>query len=111
MKTNGVSNSIISAIRDSLSDQIATIANRPFDGASIHIVDKQFIETISQSGSKGLSQLLCCNDESRKIVVVNGQKHYRKYATTGRYLTLLGKISLKRGIYQSNMANRSICPL
>ena len=29
----------------------------------------------------------------------------------GRYLTLLGEISLKRGIYQSNKKNRSICPL
>jgi hypothetical protein len=105
---NGVSSSIISAVRASLSDQLSAIAKRPFDGASIHIFEKQFVETIGQSGSRGLSQLLCCNDESRKIVIVNGQKHYRKYATTGRYLTLLGEISLKRGIYQSNMANRSI---
>jgi hypothetical protein len=111
MKTNGVSSSIISAVRDSLSDQLATMAKRTFDGASIHIVEKQFVETIGKSGSHGLSQLLCCNDESRKTVIVNGQKHYRKYATTGRYLTLLGEISLKRGIYQSNMAYRSICPL
>jgi hypothetical protein len=29
----------------------------------------------------------------------------------GKYLTLLGEISLKRGIYQSNKATRSICPL
>jgi len=111
MKTNGVSSSVISLIRDSLSGQLAAKAKRPFDGASIHIVEKQFVETIGQSGLHGLSQLLCCNHESRKIVIVNGQKHYRKYATTGRYLTLLGEISLKRGIYQSNMANRSVCPL
>jgi hypothetical protein len=111
MKTNSVSSSIISAVRESLSDQLADITKRPFDGASIHIVEKQFVETIGQAGSHGLSQLLYCNDESRKIVIVNGQKHYRKYATTGRYLTLLGEISLKRGIYQSNLAARSICPL
>jgi hypothetical protein len=55
--------------------------------------------------------LFSCNDESRKAVVFNGQKHYRKYLAMGRYLTLLGEISLKRGVYQSNKAKRSICPL
>jgi hypothetical protein len=29
----------------------------------------------------------------------------------GRYLTLLGEIRVRRGIYQSNQENRSICPL
>jgi hypothetical protein len=111
MKTNGVASSIFSAIRAGVADQLAAIAKRPFDGASIHIVEKQLIETIGRSGSQGLSRLLCCNDESRKTLIVDGQKHYRKYAATGRYLTLLGEISLKRGIYQSNMAPRSICPL
>ena len=111
MKTNGVGSKIFSAIRASLAGQLAVITKRPFNGASIHIVEKQFIETIGQSGSLGLSQLLCSNDESRKTVIVNGQKHYRKYFATGRYLTLLGEISLKRGIYQSNLAARSICPL
>ena len=111
MKTNGVASSIFTAVRAGVADQLAAIAKRPFDGASIHVVEKQFIETIGRSGLRGLSQLFCCNDESRKTVIVNGQKHYRKYAATGRYLTLLGEISLKRGIYQSNMATRSICPL
>ena len=111
MKTNGVGSRIFLAIRASLTDQLVAITKRPFNGASIHIVEKQFIETIGQSGSLGLSQLLCSNDESRKTVIVNGQKHYRKYFATGRYLTLLGEISLKRGIYQSNLATRSICPL
>jgi hypothetical protein len=111
MKTNGVGSKVFSAIRASLTDQLAAITKRPFNGASIQIVEKQFIETIGQSGSLGLSQLLCSNDESRKTVIVNGQKHYRKYFATGRYLTLLGEISLKRGIYQSNLAARSICPL
>lgn len=111
MKTKGVSSSILSAIRTSVADQLAGVAKRPFDGASIHIVEKQFIETIGQSGSRGLYQLFSRNDEYRKTVVVNGQKHYRKYFARGHYLTLLGEISLKRGIYQSNMATRSICPL
>ena len=79
METNGVASSIISAIRDDLAGQLVAIAKRPFDGASIHIVEKQFIETIGQSGSLGLSQLLCSNDESRRTFIVNGQKHYRKY--------------------------------
>jgi len=111
MKTQRVSSSILSAVRACLADQLSAIAKRPFDGASIQIVEKRFIETIGQSGSRGLNQLFSCNDEQRKTVLVNGQKHYRKYSATGRYLTLLGEISLKRGIYQSNLATRSICPL
>ncbi len=111
MKTKGVSSSILSAVRAGVADQLAGIAKRTFDGASIHIVEKRFIETIGRSGSRGLNQLFSCNDEHRKTVIVDGQKHYRKYFATGRYLTLLGEISLKRGIYQSNMATRSICPL
>ena len=111
MKTLGVSSSILSAVRACVAGQLAGIAKRPFDGASIQLVEKQFIETIGKSGSHGLNQLFSCNDEHRKTVIVNGQKHYRKYFATGRYLTLLGEISLKRGIYQSNLATRSICPL
>jgi hypothetical protein len=111
MKTQRVSSSILSAVRASIADQLSAIAKRPFDGASIQIVEKRFIETIGQSGSRGLNQLFSCNDEQRKTVIVNGQKHYRKYSATGRYLTLLGEIALKRGIYQSNLATRSICPL
>ena len=111
METKGVSSSILSAIRAGVAGQLAGVAKRPFDGASIHIVEKQFIETIGQSGTQGLSKLFSCNDESRKAFVLNGQKHYRKYLAMGRYLTLLGEISLKRGVYQSNNAKRSICPL
>ena len=111
MKTQRVSSSILSAVRASLADQLSAIAKRPFDGASIQIVEKRFIETIGQSGSRGLNQLFSCNDVQRKTVIANGQKHYRKYSATGRYLTLLGEIALKRGIYQSNLATRSICPL
>ena len=111
METKGVSSSILSAVRVGVADQLAGVAKRPFDGSSIHTVEKQFIETIGQSGTQGLSKLFSCNDESRKAVVFNGQKHYRKYLAMGRYLTLLGEISLKRGVYQSNKAKRSICPL
>ena len=111
METKGVSSSILSAVRVGVADQLAGVAKRPFDGSSIHTVEKQFIETIGQSGTQGLSKLFSCNDESRKAVVFNGQKHYRKYLALGRYLTLLGEISLKRGVYQSNKAKRSICPL
>jgi hypothetical protein len=111
MKTQGVSSSILSAVRAGVADQLSGLAKQPFDGASIHLVEKQFIETIGRSGSRGLNQLFSCNDEHRKTVIVNGKKHYRKYFTIGRYLTLLGEISLKRGIYQSNLATRSICPL
>ena len=99
MKTQGVSSSILSAVRTGVADQLVGIAKQPFDGSSIHTIEKRFIETIGQSGSHGLSQLLSCNDEYRKTVIVNGRKHYRKYSATGRYLTLLGEISLKRGIY------------
>jgi hypothetical protein len=111
MKTTQVSKSILSAVKTGLADQLAGIAKRPFDGESINIVEKQFMDTIGQSGSRGLFQLFSCNDEYRKTFTLNGQKHYRKYCATGRYLTLLGEIALKRGIYQSNMETRSICPL
>lgn len=111
METRGVSSAIVSAVRDGVAEQIAGIAKRPFDGANIHIVEKQFIETIGRSGTCGLSELFATNDESRKAILHGGQKHYRKYLAMGRYLTLLGEIRVRRGIYQSNQENRSICPL
>ena len=73
MKTQGVSSSILSAVRVGVADQLSGFAKQPFDGASIHIVEKQFIETIGQSGSRRLIQLLSCNDVYRKIVIANGQ--------------------------------------
>lgn len=111
METRGVSSSILSAVRASVGGQVASIAKRPFDGAGIQIVEKQFFETIGESGTSGLSTLFTRNDEAKTTIVHDGQKHYRKYLAIGRYLTLLGEISLKRGIYQSNKAKRSICPL
>jgi hypothetical protein len=111
MKTHGVSSSILSAVRSGIASQLTGVAKWPFDGASIQLVEKQFIETFGQSASHGLKQLFSCNDEKRKTIIFDGQKHYRKFFATGRYLTLIGEISLKRGIYQSNIATRSICPL
>jgi len=111
METKGVSSSIISAVRVGVVEQLNSIAKYPFDGERIQYVEKQFIETLGKSGASGLSELFSQNDERAKAILHDGQKHYRKFLALGRYLTLLGEISLKRGIYQSNKANRSICPL
>jgi len=111
METKGVSSAIISAVRTGVAEQLISIARYPFDGARIQYVEKQFIETLGKSGASGLSELFSQNDERSHAMIHNGQKHYRKFLALGRYLTLLGEISLKRGIYQSNKANRSICPL
>jgi hypothetical protein len=111
METNGVSSAILSAVRAGVMDQLNSIAKYPFDGARIQSVEKQFVETLGKSGASGLMELFSRNDESAKAIMHDGDKHYRKFLALGRYLTLLGEISLKRGIYQSNKANRSICPL
>jgi len=111
MKTKGVSSAIISTVRVGVVEQLCSIAKHPFDGARIQYVEKQFIETLGKSGASGLSELFSQNDECAKAIIHDGQKHYHKFLALGRYLTLLGEISLKRGIYQSNKANRSICPL
>lgn len=111
METKGVSSAILSGVRAGVMGQLATITKWPFDGANIQFVEKGFFETIGESGARGLRELFARNDEAKTTIVYNGQKHYRKYLTMGRYLTLLGEISLKRGIYQSNKEKRSICPL
>jgi len=111
MKITGVSSAVISAIRTGVAEQLSSIARFPFDGARVQDVEKQFYETLGKSGASGLSELFSQNDERAKAIVHNGQKHYRKFLTLGKYLTLLGEISIKRGIYQSNRENRSICPL
>lgn len=111
METKGVSSAIISAVRAGVMEQLRFIAKRPFDGARIQLVEKQFIETLGKSGASGLSELFSQNDECAKAIIHDDQKHYRKFVTLGRYLTLPGEISLKRGIYQSNKADRSIRPL
>ena len=99
METKGVSSAIISAVRAGVVEQLSSIANHPFDGAQIQYLEKQFIETLGKSGASGLSELFLKNDERAKAIIHDGQKHYRKFVTLGRYLTLLGEISLKRGIY------------
>jgi hypothetical protein len=111
METRGVPSAIITAVRAGVAEQLTRIAKYPFDGARIQYVEKQFFETLGKSGAFGLSELFSRNDEQAKSIMHDGQKHYRKFLALGRYLTLLGEISLKRGIYQSNKANRSICPL
>jgi len=111
METKGVSSAILSAVRAGVAEQVTAVVKRRFDGASIQTVEKKFIETLGKSGASGLIELFARNDELAKAVIHDGQKHYRKFLAMGRYLTLLGEISLKRGIYQSNKAKRSICPL
>lgn len=111
METKGVSSAIISVVRAGVVEQLSSIGKYPFDGKRIQYVEKQFIETLGKSGASGLSKLFSQNDERAKSISLNGEKHYRKFLALGRYLTLLGEISLKRGIYQSNKASRSICPL
>ena len=111
MITKGVSSAIISAVRGGVADQLTAIAERPFDGANLQMVEKKFIETLGQSGAGGLSELFTRNDHRGKVFIYNGQRHYLKYLAMGRYLTLLGEISLRRGIYQGNKISRSICPL
>ncbi len=99
MKTKGVSSAIITVVRAGVVDQLNTIAKCRFDRASIQVIEKEFIGTLGKSGASGLIKLFACNDEPAKAVIHNGQKHYRKFLAMGRYLTLLGEISLKRGIY------------
>lgn len=111
METRGVSSAIISAVRNGVAEQLTAVVKQPFDGASIQTVEKRFIETLGKSGAAGLTELFARNDEPVKAIIHDGQKHYRKFLAMGRYLTLLGEISIKRGIYQSNRAKRSICPL
>lgn len=111
METRGVPSAIISAVRVGVVEQLKALAKYPFDGARVQHVEKQFFETLGKSGASGLSELFAQNDEQAKAITHEGQKHYRKFLSLGKYLTLLGEISLQRGIYQSNRANRSICPL
>ncbi len=111
MKTTHVSNVVIARVKHDLVEHLSEIKKNEFHGASVQIVEKRFFKTLGQAGSIGLSELFLQNDEDRKIIIYDGQKYYLKYKSTGKYLTFLGEISLKRGIYQSNFSNRSICPL
>lgn len=111
MEINGVSSAILTAVRVGVLGQLNAFAKRPFDGANIQTVEKNFFETLGKSGAAGLIELFTHNDEPAQAITRDGEKHYRKFLALGRYLTLLGEISLPRGIYQSNKAKHSICPL
>lgn len=111
MDTKGVTTSILSTIQAGVEGHINDIAKRSFDGANVQLVEKKFYKTIGEAGACGLSELLVRNDKKDHTILYGDQKHYRKYIAAGRYLTLLGEISIKRGIYQSNRSNQSICPL
>ena len=111
METGGVSSAILAAIHIEVAAQLTSIAKRPFHGSEIQDIEKEFFENIGKSGACGLTELFARNDEANTTIIYDGQKHYRKHLAIGRYLTLLGEISLQRGIYQSNKAKRSICPL
>jgi len=111
MRTSNVSNVVISRIKSDLVKQLSEIGKDNFHGASVQLVEEKFFETLGKAGSVGLSELFSQNDDARKIILHNGLKHYLKFKSTGKYLTLLGEISVERGIYQSNISNKSFCPL
>lgn len=111
METKGVTYTILSSVRIGVVNQLSGIAKRPFNGANIQILEKGFYNTIGRSGVNGLGYLFSCNDESERIIIHNGQRHYRKYFSRGRYMTLLGEIIIKRGIFQANQTKHSIYPL
>lgn len=111
MKTKGVTNTILSSVRTGVVNQLSAISKRLFNGANIQILEEGFFSTIGQSGVNGLGDLFSCNDEFERIIMHNGQRHYRKYFSRVRYMTLLGEVIMKRGIYQANQTKHSICPL
>lgn len=111
MRINHVSNVVLARIKHDLIEQLSEIKKDDFHGASVQIVERKFIETFGKAGTIGISELFSQNDEDRNIILHNGQKHYLKFKSIGKYLTLLGEIRVKRGIYQSNISNKSFCPL
>lgn len=111
MKIKNVSNQVLSSIKCEISGQLSKIEKSEFHGASIQNIEKNFYNILGKSGAIGLRELFFQNSEKPKVVFNNNEKHYFKFESTGKYLTLLGEISFKRGIYQSNTSSRSICPL
>jgi hypothetical protein len=79
MKIHGVSSAILAAVRDGVLAQLAAVAKRPFDGANIQTVEKNFFETLGKSGATGLIELFACNDESAQAITRDREKHYRKF--------------------------------
>jgi len=111
MRTKNVSNQVLSSIKCEIAGQLSKIEEREFHGASIQDVEKGFYNIIGKSGATGLRELFFQNSEKPNFVFHHNEKHYFKFESTGKYLTLLGEINLKRGIYQSNTSPKSICPL
>ena len=111
MKTASVSKQVITSIKSEIVEQLSEIEKEEFHGASIQKVEKNFYKIIGKSGAIGLRELFFQNSENPKVIYHNYEKHYFKFESTGKYLTLLGEISLKRCIYQSNRYSKSICPL
>lgn len=111
METKDVSKLVLLSIQEGLSQQLSELSKYSFDGRSILIAEKQFFQNIGKSGTVGLEKLFSENDEIKKVITHRGKKHYFKFTATGKYLTLLGEISVKRGIFQSNHDKNSICPL
>jgi hypothetical protein len=102
---------MISSIKCEIGGQLSKIEKSEFHGASIQDVEKNFYNIIGKSGAIGLRELFFQNSEKPEVIFHNNEKHYLKFESTGKYLTLLGEISLKRCIYQSNTSSKSICPL
>lgn len=111
MIVTNVSNHVLSSIKHEISGQLSRIEKSEFHGASIQDVEKNFYNIIGESGAIGLKELFFQNSEKPKVIFHNNEMHYLEFESTGRYLTLLGEISLKRCIYQSNTSSKSICPL
>jgi hypothetical protein len=111
METKDVSKLVLLSIQEGLSQQLSELSKYSFDGSSILIAEKQFFQNIGKSGTVGREKLFSENDELKKVITHRGKKHYFKFTATGKYLTLLGEIRVKRGIFQSNHDKNSICPL
>ena len=111
MEVAGVSSAIVSAVKKRVEKQIKTFSKQPFNGIRIQTIEKELYESLGKSGASGLTVLFSSNDETKKTLIFGGEKHYHKYISLGKYLTLFGEISLKRGVYQSNQSKQSICPL
>lgn len=111
MRIENVSKQVISSIKCEIIEQLSKIEESEFHGASIQDIEKNFYKIIGKSGAIGLKELFSQNSEKPKVIFHNNEKHYLKFESTGNYLTLLGEISLKRCIYQSNTSSKSICPL
>ena len=111
METKNILNQVLSSIKEEISGELSEIEKSEFHGASIQNIEKNFYKILGKSGAIGLRELFFQNSEKAKAVFNKNEKHYFKFESTGKYLTLLGEISFKRGIYQSNTSSRSICPL